>query len=217
MIPTLQDIRKENLQKGTQVRQNGFKSSIHALPPKVKLRLDELLSYRLSPVNVLKSLCEEFPRVKLPSAKAVENYRNKYHIQTLTRERAFRKNETQHDMAKQEIESLVIHQTVDFCKRILPKLMKRIDLALEMEEKAQIPLRVTDQTVGTVLNVIKVMTEIVSRNDLTVVAVQKNQTVNMYNQPAVRQEARKDVDWDALLNDLIMGKVENVGDQAVVS
>src|SRR3989344_6361825 len=92
MIPTLSDIRRQNLQKATLVRQSEFKSSIHALPPKIKARIDQYLSLRYSPYEVLAKVCQEFPRAELPSPKAVENYRNKYHTKALTTYRALRKD-----------------------------------------------------------------------------------------------------------------------------
>ena len=57
--------------KGASIRKAGFLTGIHALPSKVKNRLDELLLCRYSPEQALSKLEQEFPEVKLPSRSAV--------------------------------------------------------------------------------------------------------------------------------------------------
>lgn len=79
MTSGIYNIRVANLRKATLVRQQGFETSIHALPTKVRSRLDWYLNCRMSSVNCLRKLCAEFPGISLPSYKAVQNYRKRYH------------------------------------------------------------------------------------------------------------------------------------------
>lgn len=140
MIQTLQDIRRQNLKKATQVRQDGHKTSIHALPPKIKERLDQLLTHRLSAINVLRSINNEFPGIELPSPKAVESYRTKYHTQALTRQRALRNNQLYTDFQKLQVKSFILENAV-------PQLLKRINNSLEIENKVGMPLKATNDAV----------------------------------------------------------------------
>ena len=204
MISSIQDIRKENLVKATEVRRLGYKSSIHALPPEVRTRLDEMLSQRLSPAIVLKALCDQFPTIKFPSAKAIENYRSKYHKQTLTRTRAMRKNEVALYLKKQEIEKVLTQTSEVMIRKILPKLIQRLEKALEKEKQIGIPLRTTDNALRSVVTVISALSGVVSKNDLR----------NLATLPKIAETPSQDkldepVNWDIFLDMLIEPKDRN--------
>lgn len=125
MIPTLSDIRRQNLQKATLVRQSEFKSSIHALPPKIKARIDHYLSLRYSPYNALVEVCKEFPRAELPSPKAVENYRNKYHTKALTTYRALRKDFLLTEFNTLRTKNYIVTKTIPLLTQRLTNLIAR--------------------------------------------------------------------------------------------
>lgn len=191
MTTSLQDTRKGNLAKATEIRRLGYKSSIHALPSEVKTRLDELLSQRLSPAVVLNALCEQFPNIKFPSAKAIENYRSKYHKQTLTRTRAMRKNEMALDIKKQEIETVLTQTSEVMIRKILPKLIHRLENALEKEKQIGIPLRMTDNALKSVVTVISALSGVVNKNDLRTIA-----TSPQITEKPLQDKSDEPVDWD---------------------
>ncbi len=209
MILTLQDKRKLNLQKGTQVRQKGFKSSIHALPSEVKLKLDELLAQRISPINALRSLCDEFPNVDLPSAKAVENYRNKYHTQALVKQRALRVGEMKNDMTKQELEREILNNCYYLMTKVMPQLRKRIELALELEGKSGgLPLKMTNEAVATLTRVLNVTQEIVSKNELWIATSSKNHFLkeNVAQAELDNEDAKSSEQIDKILSKILEQK-----------
>lgn len=161
----LKQLRTLNLRKATQIRQMGFKSSIHALPPDVKLRLDQLLTMKISPRAALAELCQQFPRVELPSPKAVEHYRNKYHKATLSKKITLIANrEIEMDMKKLELQRSIMEQIMFITTDILPKLVKRVEICLEKEDQIGLPIKITDSSVYTLSVVIKMLNDFLNKN-----------------------------------------------------
>lgn len=80
MIKDLRETRIANLVKANQIKEAGYETSVHALPEKVRVRLDRYLDCKFPSMVCLRKLCSEFPSVYLPSYKAVQNYRKKYHV-----------------------------------------------------------------------------------------------------------------------------------------
>lgn len=171
--------RVANLQKATQLKRDGFKSSIHALPQEVRTKLDELLTHKLSPVKALAALCEQYPTVKLPSYKAVENYRNKYHKASLTKRITLvAKREVELDLLRSEFQKCSLDQMEYLSKKLLPKLIKRLDKALEQEEKIGMPLKIVNDSVLPVLSVIKVINDFIGRNNLHLLVEEKTKVTD---------------------------------------
>ena len=148
MIPTLQDVRRQNLQKATQVRQSEFRTLIHALPPKIKARIDYYLKARFSPRRVLAEVCYEFPNADLPSPKTLENYRNKYFSRALTTYRALRKNYIRTEFTTLRTKSYI-------AQNIIPRLLDRINLLLEKENSIGVPLNSTNVAVSGLIKLLK--------------------------------------------------------------
>lgn len=94
--------------KGASIRKAGFLTGIHALPPKVKNRLDELLLCRYSPEQVLSKLEQDFPEVKLPSRSAVYSYKDKYLPNSLSKVRQVAQIAEELDIEKMNTASLFI-------------------------------------------------------------------------------------------------------------
>lgn len=166
--------RVANLKKATELKRNGFKSSIHALPQEVRTKLDELLTYKISPKKALSSLCEQYPDIKFPSYKAVENYRNKYHKVSLTKRITLvAKQEVELDFLRSEMQNSSLKQMEYLSTKLLPKLVKRLDKALEQEEKIGISLKIVNDSVMPVLSVIKVINDFIGRNNLHLLVEEK--------------------------------------------
>lgn len=166
--------RVANLQKATQLKRDGFKSSIHALPQEVRTKLDELLTHKLSPVKALAALCDQYPKVELPSPKAVENYRNKYHKASLTKRITLvAKQEVELDLLRSELQKTSLEQMEYLSAKLLPKLVKRLDKALDQEEKIGMPLKIVNDSVLPVLSVIKVINDFIGRNNLHLLVEEK--------------------------------------------
>lgn len=166
--------RIANLHKATQLKRDGFKSSIHALPQEVRTKLDELLTHKLSPAKALAALCEQYPKTELPSPKAVENYRNKYHKASLTKRITLvAKQEVELDLLRSELQKASIEQMEYLSAKLLPKLVKRLDKALEQEEKIGMPLKIVNDSVIPILSVIKVINDFIGRNNLHLLVEEK--------------------------------------------
>lgn len=80
MTKDIREIRISNLEKANQIKEAGYATYVHALPDKVRTRLDWYLNCNFPSMVCLKELCSEFPSVILPSYKSVQNYRKKYHV-----------------------------------------------------------------------------------------------------------------------------------------
>jgi len=166
--------RVANLQKATQLKRDGFKSSIHALPQEVRIKLDELLTHKLSPVKTLAALCEQYPKIEFPSAKAVENYRNKYHKASLTKRITLvAKQEVALDLLRSTLQKASLVQMEYLSSKLLPKLVRRLDKALEQEEKIGLPLKMVNDSVIPVLSVIKLLNDYLGRNNLHLLVEEK--------------------------------------------
>lgn len=76
----LREKRITNLIKANQIKYSGYPTLIHALPEKVRARLDSYLDHNWPSMVCLRKVCSEFPSVRLPSYKVVQNYRKKYHV-----------------------------------------------------------------------------------------------------------------------------------------
>lgn len=76
----IREKRLESLKKANQVKYSEYPTTIHTLPQKVRARLDQYLNYGYPSMVCLRKLCSEFPFVRLPSYKATQNYRQKYHV-----------------------------------------------------------------------------------------------------------------------------------------
>lgn len=160
-------VRTSNLKKATDIRKAGYKSTIHALPPDVKSKLDQLLTWRLSPQKVLVQLSAEFPNVKFPSPKAVENYRNRYHKITLTKKTTLiAEKEITMDIKKNQIEKAVADQMLTIATDIYPKMVKRVADALEKENQIGLPLKALNDASSALMEMTKVMLEFTRKNDL---------------------------------------------------
>lgn len=159
--------RVANLQKATQLKRDGFKSSIHALPQEVRTKLDELLTHKLSPVKALAALCELYPKIEFPSAKAVENYRNKYHKASLTKRIALvSKKEVEIDLLRSELQKASAMQMEYLIAKLLPRLTKRLNKALEQEEKIGLPLKMVNDSVAPVISVMRLVNDYLNKNNL---------------------------------------------------
>lgn len=80
MSKDLREIRLTSLEKANQIKYSGYPTLVHALPEKVHARLDSYLDHNWPSMVCLRKLCSEFPFVRLPSYKAVQNYKKKYHV-----------------------------------------------------------------------------------------------------------------------------------------
>ena len=72
--------RIASLERANQIKYSQYPTSVHALPDKVLKRLNMYLNMKLPSMVCLRKLCSEFPFIRLPSYKAVQNYRKKYHV-----------------------------------------------------------------------------------------------------------------------------------------
>ncbi len=80
MTQDIREIRIANLTKANQIKYSRYPTLVHTLPEKVRNRLDSYLNHNWPSMVCLRKLCSEFPFVTLPSYKAVQNYRKKYHV-----------------------------------------------------------------------------------------------------------------------------------------
>lgn len=163
----LHQLRRMNLQKATRIRQMGYKSSIHALPPDVKAKLDEFLSWKISPKKALAELCSLYPKVELPSPKAVEHYRNKHHKATLSKKITLIANkEIEMDLRKNKLEKELLKQIEFITYELLPKLGQRVKMALDKEDQVGLPLKIVDNSIWPLVSVIKMLADFLNKNDI---------------------------------------------------
>lgn len=163
----LHQLRRLNLQKATKIRQMGYKSSIHALPPDVKAKLDEFLSWKVSPKKALAELCSLYPKIDLPSPKAVEHYRNKHHKATLSKKITLIANkEIEMDLRKNKLEKELLRQIEIITFEILPKLTKRVKMALDKEDQVGLPLKIVDNSIWPLVSMIKMLSDFLNKNDI---------------------------------------------------
>ena len=86
--------------KGSSIRKAGFLTGIHALPPEIKNKLDELLLRRYAPERALSILEREYPDANLPSKSAVYTYKSKSLPASMTNSRQVSLNVEKLDIEK---------------------------------------------------------------------------------------------------------------------
>mgnify|MGYP001595142211 CR=1 FL=1 len=180
-------VRTSNLKKATDIRKSGYKSTIHALPSDVRTKLDQLLTWRMSPQKVLAQLCTEFPDVKFPSPKTVENYRNRYHKLTLTKKTTLiAEKEITMDFKKNQIEKSVADQMLKIATEIYPQMVNRVSNALEKEKQIGLPIKAVNEASSALMDVTKLLLDFTGKNNLKLF-VQQETTVQ-----AAQSEANKE-------------------------
>jgi hypothetical protein len=183
--------RVANLQKATRIKQAGYKSSIHALPQEVRTKLDEILTWKISPKKALAALCEQYPKVELPSAKAVENYRNKYHKASLSKKITLvAQKEVEIDLLKAELQRTIAGQVEYLATDLLPKLTKRLEKAMEQEEKIGLPLKMVDNSITPLIAVIRVVNDFLDKNDIHLFAEERAKVPKPALQPVESVDQR---------------------------
>lgn len=79
MTKDIREVRIASLVKANQVKYSEYPTLVHALPEKVRNRLNSYLDHNWPSMVCLRKLCSEFPFVRLPSYKSLQNFRKKYH------------------------------------------------------------------------------------------------------------------------------------------
>src|SRR5579884_4050749 len=87
-MPGDPDIARKNFRSATEIRQQGFKTKIHASPYRQQID-DWLISYRWSARQIVNELNRLYPNQDHPSQKAIDNYRRKYLPKELRASRSY--------------------------------------------------------------------------------------------------------------------------------
>lgn len=176
MQDTIKKVRAANLKKATQIRQQGYKSAIHALPTPVKEKLDELLSWRISPEKALQTLSGQFPDTKFPSSKAIQNYRNKYHVQSLARSMAVTKEAELLDIKRLKIKNAVANNMTTVATVIFPMMVNRLLMSLEKEQQLGITLKIVNDASRALVDIAEMLQNFSGKNDLRLFATEETTT-----------------------------------------
>jgi hypothetical protein len=119
--------------KGSTIRQAGFETGIHALPPEIKNELDTMLKQRFPPNKVLRHLSEKYPGQPLPSKSALYNYRRRYFEQSLVSERGLIRQEEKLDLEKVGLKGAILDHIKRFVALDLPALREQWVKSLEKD------------------------------------------------------------------------------------
>lgn len=160
-------IRAKNFRAASDLKRRGYKTAVHALPSKVRARLDQMLSWRVSAETALKALCSEYPKVRLPSEKTVRNYRDKYFKPTLTKALTKITNkEIQMDFKKQRIEGALADSYLIMATVLLPALESGALAALDQARQINLPIKAALDWVIAYKDVMKELREFARGNDM---------------------------------------------------
>lgn len=160
-------VRARNSKIASELKKHHYPTAVHALPPNIKARLDQMFSWRVSPETALKTLSNEFPDIKFPSIPAVYNYRKKYFRPTLTRALTkIAEKEVKIDLKKQKIEDSLADRYVVMATVLLPALEAGALAALDQAKQIKLPLRVVVEWIMAYKEVAKELREFASRNDM---------------------------------------------------
>ena len=137
-------IRAKNFRAASDLKRRGYKTAVHALPSKVRARLDQMLSWRVSAETALKALCSEYPKVRLPS----EN------------------KEIQMDFKKQRIEGALADSYLIMATVLLPALESGALAALDQARQINLPIKAALDWVIAYKDVMKELREFARGNDM---------------------------------------------------
>jgi hypothetical protein len=164
--------------KGASIRKAGFLTGIHALPPKVKNRLDELLLCRYSPEQALSKLEQDFPEVKLPSRSAVYTYKGKYLPNSLSKVRQVAQIAEELDIEKMNTASLFVSHLRRFIAVDLNVLQDRWYQGLEANQNGKGDQRMINEAGKMYMEAIKLGMDM-----LTKLNVDMQETVKPVEEP----------------------------------
>lgn len=132
--------------KGGAIRKAGFLTGIHALPPEIKNKLDELLLRRYAPERALSILSKEYPDTNLPSKSAVYGYKSRYLPASMTNLRHVSQNVEKLDVEKLNVTSLFLSHLKRFIAIDLNVLQDRWYKSLDKEQEVGIVLKDTNDS-----------------------------------------------------------------------
>jgi hypothetical protein len=128
------DAKKYSL-KGSTVRQAGFETSIHALPPEIKQHVDQMIRQKFPPTKILRYLAQKYPDINLPRKSALYNYRKRYFNNSLVNLRQVSQFENELDIDKIKLKSVLLSQIKRFIAIDLPELRDRWNDSTENDKK----------------------------------------------------------------------------------
>ena len=121
--------------KGAAIRKAGFLTGVHALPPEIKNKLDELLLRRYAPERALSILEKQYPDTNLPSKSAVYTYKSKYLPASMSNSRHVSLNVEKLDVEKMNVTSLFLSHLKRFIAIDLNVFQDRWHESLEKEHE----------------------------------------------------------------------------------
>lgn len=152
-----------NSNKGNSIKKAGFLTGIHALPPHIKSRLDELLLCRYSPERALSELESEYPNTNLPSKSAVYSYKTKYLPTSLTGVRQVSQAVEQLDIEKMDLAKLFASHIKRFIAIDLNVMLDRWHRGLEDDQEQDKNQKSTDEAGKMYMEAIKMVTVLLNQ------------------------------------------------------
>ena len=147
--------------KGAAIKKAGFLTSVHALRPDAKKRLDQLLIAGISPEQALKEIQETFAIYlqNLPSKSAVYEYKKKYLAPSLTNFRHVSELDTQ----KIDVASLFVTHLKRFIAIDLNVLQDRWYKQLEEEQLTGSNQKMVNETGKMYMEGVKLTMDMINR------------------------------------------------------
>lgn len=186
------DTKKYSL-KGSTVRQAGFETSIHALPPEIKQQVDQMINQKFPPAKVLRYLAQKYPEVNLPSKSALYNYRKRYFNNSLVNLRQVSQFENELDIDKIKLKSVLLSQIKRFIAIDLPELRDRWHDSTEKDKKKKIQSRDSKELGKLYMEAIKISLDAIPKLNISIDVQQEE----------LRELEESKYDWDKAFEDTI--------------
>jgi len=164
--------------KGAAIKKAGYLSGIHALPPEIKNKLDELLLRRYAPERALAILERQYPDTKLPSKSSVYTYKAKYLLASMTNSRHVSQNVEKLDVEKMNVTSLFLSHLKRFIAIDLNVFQDRWHESLEKEQETGIVQKHTNELGKMYMDGIKLSMDMLLRLNVNFAAQEEQEKEN---------------------------------------
>lgn len=199
--------RAGNFKKASDLKRKGYKSAIHALPPEVKAKVDELLNRKNSAQSVLTEVSNKWPKVKLPSIQAINNYRKKYLGSSLADTKAVTKLQVDVDKKVLEIQNAMLLEVHFLVTKTIPKMREGLMTGLEIEKKVKLPTKNNNDRAKAITDMMMMGAKMIQMSGSQIFA---RKTVEELTGTIEETEERRE-DYSAKLTRILTRRVYQIG------
>lgn len=154
-------VRAKNFKIASNLKKYGYNNAIDMLPQEAIDEINNLMSKKMPINEVMSGVSSKFPNLKFPSRETFRKYRYKHYpldfVETRKKTRQFmRENASIIDDLSNRLKLSAGQQLLHLVENTIPKMVKTLDVSLDMEEKLKVPVRMNNERARAVSDLLNV-------------------------------------------------------------